>query len=71
MVAYNKKMIVESDQLKLMRIAKKILADKFIPRDLQLVEMGQTLLYMLQSRKRNINQNELDSIENSGSFDSF
>lgn len=61
----------ESDQLKLMRIAKKIISDKFIPKDLQLVEMGQTLLFMLQSRKRNINQQELDSIELSGSLDNF
>ena len=70
-VAYNKRMMDESDQLKLMRTAKKIISDKFIPKDLQLVEMGQTLLFMLQSRKRNINQTELDSIEMSGSLDNF
>ena len=46
-VAYNKRMMDESDQLNLMRTAKRIIGDKYIPKDLQLVEMGQTLLFML------------------------
>ena len=71
-VVYSKRMIDESDQNKLLRISHSILKDNFIPSGLDIVEKGQTLLYMLSSRsKRNIAQADLDFIEKSGSMDDF
>jgi hypothetical protein len=71
-VVYNKRMLDESEELKLLRFANRILQDNSIPKGLDIVEMGQTLLYMLKGRsKRNIGQAELDFIEKSGSMDDF
>lgn len=71
-VVYNKRMLDESEELKLLRTANKILQENSIPKGLDIVEMGQTLLYMLMGRsKRNIGQAELDFIEKSGSIDDF
>ena len=65
-------MLDESEGLKLLRFANRILLENSIPKGLDIVEMGQTLLYMLHSRtKRNIGQAELDFIEKSGSLDDF
>ena len=59
----------EPDGKHLLGIAHRILTENSIPSRLDTKELGQLLLYMLQSRgERNIKQAELDDIENSGSL---
>ena len=71
-VVYTKRCMEDSEEIKLLRISHSILKDNFIPNGLDIVEKGQTLLYMLSSRsKRNIAQSDLDFIEKSGSLDDF
>lgn len=65
-------MLDDSEGLKLLRIANKILSENSIPNNLDMNDQGQTLLYMLYSRpKRNIGQAELDFIEKSTELDNF
>jgi hypothetical protein len=48
-------MLNESEELKLLRIANKILQENSIPNGLDLRDQGQILLYMLSSRQeRNV-----------------
>lgn len=69
---YHRTMIDDAEKIKLLRTSNSILKDNFIPQGLDLVEKGQTLLFMLSSRsKRNIAQSDLDHIENSGSLTGF
>jgi len=71
-VVYTKRTIDDSEEIKLLRISHRILQENSIPNGLDIVEKGQTLLYMLSSRsKRNIAQSDLDFIEKSGSLDDF
>ena len=63
-------MLDDTQEIHLLRIANRILQETSIPKGLDLVQQGQTLLYMLSSRtKRNIAQAELNLIEKSGSTD--
>ena len=62
----------ETEGKNLLKLAHRILKENSIPNRLDGKELGQCLLYMMQSRAdRNILQHELDSIENSGSVQGF
>ena len=65
-------MLDDTQEIHLLRIANQIVKDNGIPKGLDLVQQGQTLLYMMQSRsKRNIAQAELNFIDKSSSISDF
>lgn len=54
-VVYNKRILENAEELKLLKVSHSILKENHIPKDLDLTDKGQVLLFMLSSRpERNI-----------------